>query len=138
MLVVDASVALSLIMDDEAEHLGDAFLKSLLDHDPIAPTLFWYEVRNALIMNERRKRHSTEDTAAFLSELRRLHIRIERSICSDHILTLAREHDLTVYDASYLSLAIKESAVLSSLDLKLNTAAEAENVELLPVLSSAA
>lgn len=138
MLVVDASVALSLIMDDEAGHVGDAFIRSLLDHDPIAPTLFWYEVRNALLMNERRGRHSADDTAAFLSELRRLHIRIERSICSDHILTLAREHGLTVYDASYLSLAIKESAIMSSLDRKLNVAAEAENVELLPLLASAA
>ncbi len=46
-------------------------------------------------------------------------------------MALARKHGLTVYDASYLELAQRESLVLATLDKDLIRAARAENIKLL-------
>lgn len=45
---------------------------------------------------------------------------------------LADRHGLTLYDASYLELAIRRGLPLASLDRKLRAAATAEDVPLLP------
>lgn len=47
-------------------------------------------------------------------------------------LKLAIKHRLSVYDATYLDLAIQESAVLVTLDNDLAAAAEREGVSFLP------
>ena len=44
------------------------------------------------------------------------------------MLTLARRHRLTAYDASYLALAIQEGVPLASLDRRLKEAAAAEGI----------
>ncbi|MDR1817177.1 MAG: type II toxin-antitoxin system VapC family toxin [Puniceicoccales bacterium] len=46
-------------------------------------------------------------------------------------LILARKHDIYLYDALYLELAIRKSAALATLDSKLIAAARAENVQVL-------
>ena len=48
-----------------------------------------------------------------------------------HVLTLARRHRLTVYDAAYLELAAREALPLATLDAQLATAAQAEQVALI-------
>jgi len=45
--------------------------------------------------------------------------------------TLARTHRLSVYDASYLELALREAAPLATLDIELAAAARAEGSELI-------
>ena len=45
-------------------------------------------------------------------------------------LSLAREHGLSVYDATYLELAMRRGLPLATLDEKLKTAAEAVGVPL--------
>ena len=47
------------------------------------------------------------------------------------VLTLARRHRLTVYDAAYLELAGPEALALATLDGELATAAQAERVALI-------
>jgi predicted nucleic acid-binding protein len=47
------------------------------------------------------------------------------------ILTLARRHGLTVYDASYLELAERSAAPLATLDVTLARAAQRENISLI-------
>jgi predicted nucleic acid-binding protein len=46
------------------------------------------------------------------------------------ILNLARDHNLSSYDASYLDLAIKKGLPLATLDKKMRKAAKSMNVEL--------
>jgi predicted nucleic acid-binding protein len=46
------------------------------------------------------------------------------------LLALARERQLTVYDAAYLELAIREGLPLATLDRALDEAAIAEGVTL--------
>ena len=47
------------------------------------------------------------------------------------MLTLARRHGLTVYDASYLELAERRTAPLATLDTALAQAAQRENISLI-------
>jgi len=46
---------------------------------------------------------------------------------------LADKHSLTVYDATYLELALRRFLPLASLDQELRRAAQAENVSLLGI-----
>ena len=85
---------------------------------PRAP--WWFEVRNRLIANERRGRITEGDTAAFLRGLSRLGVAVDRSPDEGAVLTLARRHRLTAYDASYLELSLRESLPLATLDRELD------------------
>jgi predicted nucleic acid-binding protein len=76
---------------------------------------------------ERAPRRLTEsDTAAFLRSLARLGVTVDRSPVEADVLTLARRHRLTVYDAAYLELARRDGMPLATLDTALATAARAE------------
>ena len=94
------------------------------------PVLWWFEVRNVLVVNERRGRIDTVGSAAFLAELEKLPILFDRQSHSETLLTLARAHRLTVYDAAYLELARRLDAPLATLDQKLAAAARAARVPL--------
>ena len=77
-------------------------------------------------MNERRKRITESDTGVFLRDLAGLRVRVDREPEESAILRLARTHGLSVYDASYLELALREAIPLVTLDAQLMTAARAE------------
>jgi len=47
------------------------------------------------------------------------------------VLTLARRHRLTVYDAAYLELALGEASPLATLDEALASAARAEGLSVI-------
>lgn len=66
-------------------------------------------MRNTLIINERRGRLAEADTAAFLRGLSRLGVIVDCLPGEAGVMTLARKHRLTVYDASYLELAQRET-----------------------------
>lgn len=45
----------------------------------IVPSLWWFEVRNSLLMAERRGRTTSEDVVSFLNSLDRMPIRVDRT-----------------------------------------------------------
>ncbi len=94
------------------------------------PSLWWFEVRNVLLVNERRGRLTERETAAFLHALSRLVITVDRSPGED-VLVLARRYGLTAYDAAYLELARREDLSFATLDRQLIEAARAERVTLI-------
>ncbi|HEY2660878.1 MAG TPA: type II toxin-antitoxin system VapC family toxin [Caulobacteraceae bacterium] len=128
--VVDASIAGCWAFEDEDHPMAAAALERLRTEDAIAPSLWWFEVRNLLLVNERRGRISEADMAAFLRRLSRLPITLGPRPDETQLLTLARRHRLTVYDAAYLELAQREDIVLATLDGALQRAAQAEGVAL--------
>ena len=129
--VLDASVTIVWAMKDEAHPLADLVLKQLDMEEALVPAIWWYEVRNILVINERRKRISESDASKFLRDLVDFPIRM--TDISDHsdLLKLARQFGISVYDAAYLELAIRERIPLATLDKALRTAAQAANVPLL-------
>jgi len=126
--VLDASVAACWAFNDEDHPIAAQALERLRTDEARVPTIWWFEVRNTLIVNERRARITQSDTTRFLRALARLPITIDRAPEEYAVLTLARTHRLTIYDTSYLELAQRETLPLATLDADLARAALAENI----------
>jgi predicted nucleic acid-binding protein len=129
--VLDASIAACWAFPDEQDSRADAAIARVRIEDAVVPSLWWFEVRNILVVNERRKRITESGTNSFLRELTRLRIRVDRAPEEDAVLRLARAHRLSVYDASYLELALREAIPMATLDGKLAGAAIAEGSKLI-------
>lgn len=84
-----------------------------------------------LVLGKRRGRLTERHTGRFLRDISRLAVTMDSSPDETHVLTLARRHRLTVYDAAYLELAAREALPLATLDAELATAAQAEQVALI-------
>ncbi len=129
--VLDASVTACWAFEDEGDVRAEKALELLNEDEAFAPSLWWFEIRNTLIVNERRGRKTVAQSASFLAQLARFPIQIDRSPHEADVLTLARRHRLTVYDAAYLELARRRREPLATLDRKLADAASAESVPLI-------
>jgi len=130
-LVLDASICGSWMLPDESHPLGVRALHRLVAEEAHVPGIWWFEVRNLLLVNERKGRGSVENTAAVLNDLKQLHIVEDTAPHSDAILNLAREHRLTFYDAAYLDLALRRGVTLATLDGRLSEAARVVGVRVL-------
>ena len=131
--VLDASVALAWAFADEQNPVADHAERLLKTGAETAyvPDLWWYEMRNILVVGERRGRISIAGTATFLREISQLRIEANTSRDDLPLLDLARRHNLTVYDAAYLALALREHLPLATLDENLQAAALAEGIAML-------
>lgn len=129
--VVDATIAGSWAFEDENNPDAALALEKVQSGSALVPVHWWFELRNALLINERRKRITGTGTSRFLRDIARFPITVDRSPDDAALLSLARRHGLTVYDAAYLELARREGLPLASLDGDLRKAAPAEGVPLL-------
>ena len=94
------------------------------------PLHWWFEVRNTMLMGERKNRISERMTTRSLGRLSLLPITVALTHdVADH-LDLARRRRLTFYDAAYLELARRKGLPLATLDRELVAAARSEGVEL--------
>ncbi len=128
--VLDASIALAWAFADEDDPRARAALARIRTDEALVPSIWWFEIRNTLVVNERRGRQTEADTAAFLRTLARLAVTIDRQPGEAEVLALARRHRLSVYDAAYLELAQRDSVPLATLDRKLVGAARSERLPL--------
>lgn len=55
-VVIDSSVAGCWVMPDEFSDIANNALDIALDEGMLSTPLFWFEFRNVLLVNERRKR----------------------------------------------------------------------------------
>jgi predicted nucleic acid-binding protein len=129
--VIDASVAVCWLMPDERHPIADATRKRITHDSAVAPVVWWYELRNIMIVNERRGRLDSTKTARALGLLRGLPVTVETDVEENALMQLARRHRLTVYDAAYLELALRKAHPLATLDAALAAAARAETVPLI-------
>ena len=128
--VLDASITACWAFQDEDHPDARLAFHQMRSQEAVVPCLWWFEVRNTLVVNERRRRMAESDTTAFLLSLSRLRIRIDRAPDESVVLRLARTHRLSVYDAAYLELAHREGLPLATLDADLKKAAAGEGVVL--------
>ena len=128
MLVLDASAIIGWIMPDETG----------LDLDPLiaqgtpllAPWLLWVELRNILVVSERRGRLPAGMGDQIADTVDALRIQLDSAPSSAVVMDLARRHGLSAYDALYLETALRHGAALATLDGRLRSAALAEGVRL--------
>ena len=126
----DASVTLSWAFEDEAGGYPDSVLEALSQDGAIVPVLWCYEVVNALVAGERKGRISSADGARFLTLLRELPIEFEAATFSglSGLVSLARDHGLSAYDAAYLDVSLRRGLPLATQDHSLIEAARRSGV----------
>lgn len=129
-VVVDPSAILGLAMEDEAADFAQSVLEAIERGGGLAPSIFWYELRNVLVVNERRSRITPEQTTTFLATLEDLPIQILDIPNDAGVLLLARRHLLSIYDSAYLELAARSGAPLATLDARLREVARALGIDL--------
>jgi predicted nucleic acid-binding protein len=128
--VVDASILAAWFLNEKTDPRVEAAFDTVTRVETRAPILLYYELRNALLVSERRNRITEAMSAAFLRDLALLPIRLELPAEDASLMTLARKRKLTAYDAAYLELAKREALPLATLDRALEKAAVAEGVAL--------
>ena len=131
--IVDASVAAVWMFEDESHPVADIALAEIRgDGDGFVPQHWYLEVRNALLMGERRGRVAHEDIGDRLSFLNGLTVQTDEDVNLDAVFHLARLYNVTMYDAMYLELAIRRRLPLATLDRRLARAASDAGVETMP------
>jgi len=135
--VLDASVALAWCFPDEGSPGVEKLLDFMADGSKaIVPAIWPLEIANALLTAERRKRLSMAQVTAVLRNLSLLPIAIDavqiESIFGD-VLAVARQGQLTEYDAAYLELALREALPLATLDDQLRRAARHAGISLVAI-----
>ena len=130
-IVIDVSIAAAWCFPDEQAAAAERVLEDLPRLGGVIPGLFWYEIRNVLIVNERRARIDRTDSARFLMRLRNLHLLHDEAHDEDAMMALARGHSLSAYDAAYLETALRRGDSLATLDRALASAATVEGVSVI-------
>ena len=128
MIVVDNSVYLAWCVGEESDLVATETVLRIANEGGVAPHIWWYELRNALLMNERRGRISSEQTSRILAASLALNVEIDENHDEIQLLDLARRFDLTAYDAAYLEVAFRRGLPLATFDRRLRKAAEAVGV----------
>ena len=129
-IVIDNSVFLAWCLGDEENPVATGAMQRVAEEGGVVPRIWWYELRNALLMNERRGRISPQQVSDTLADSLALGIVIDEEHDDSLILDFARRLKLTVYDAAYLEIAFRRSLPLATLDQRLREAAEPIGVEI--------
>lgn len=127
-VVIDCSVFLSWSLADEEEPVAVSTMNHVIATGGVVPKIWWYELRNALLMNERRGRITTQQLVETLADCSELGVETDDHHDDAVLLGLARQHTLTVYDAAYLEVASRRRLPLATLDRRLSAAARAADV----------
>ncbi len=133
--VLDASATLPWCFQDEATAWSAALLQALKNGDDARVPAHWaVEVSNAFLSALKRRRFAMADLQSFWNDLAQLPISVEPALSpaeAKSVLTLAANCNLTIYDATYLELAIRLSLPIATLDTALGRAASTYNVAVL-------
>ncbi len=132
-IVVDASVVLAWTFQDESNPYADSILGRLSQEEAVVPSLWQFELANSLVQAQRRGRASERDIVQLRKLIENMHVKTSFQsvdLVIRVVLELARSHRLTVYDAAYLEIAMREGLPLATLDDDLRAAAERVGVEL--------
>lgn len=130
-LVLDASVAIAWFVRKQATSYTDR-IRSMARREPLhVPAVWKLEVANALVMLERRGHVSDKAARTAAELLGDLVVTVHSDrLAVPELLELARTHDLSVYDASYLDLALSLRLPLACRDGPLQRALSGAGVRL--------
>lgn len=130
VFVLDASVSTSWLLDDELDPVAENAFERVSEDGVLVPQLWHFEVRNALISAERRRRIDAKGLDDRIRAIVELPVGTDTAPDLDVALALARAHELSFYDAIYLELALRSESPLATLDGGLAQAATMERVPL--------
>jgi predicted nucleic acid-binding protein len=132
--VADASVAIAWVHPAQATAETDAMLARLAEGDSlVVPALWPLEVANVLTVLRRRRKLTPDEARTAIEIIRDLPTVIDHeaaAIAFSRLVSLASEHELTVYDATYIELALRRQLPLASNDVPMKQAAIRAGVSL--------
>ena len=132
--VLDCSVAMTWLFQDEATPDTAKILRRLDAEAALVPAWLFLELANVMVVAERKGRITQRQTTEFVTELSKLNLDVDSESpqrAFEHLLPLCRAHELTSYDAMYLDLAVRRQLPLATLDRSLRKAAQKLGVKLL-------
>lgn len=118
---------------DETSDYADSVLVALEGKTILVPAVWSLEIANAVLVGERKKRLRQPEILRFTTLMKSLSVLQDIQSVSDNmsnVLPLAREYNLSAYDAAYLELSIRHSAPLATLDDRLEKAAKQAGVNI--------
>jgi len=133
--VLDGSMTLGFLLEDE-RFSGALEVLEEIEGGAVTyvPNLWWHETANGLLMSEKRKRSTQAGTVRSLQVIQDLPITVDEEPVAHaayNAVLLARQYGLTVYDATYLELAIRKGCALATADKRLAKAALEAGVTLM-------
>lgn len=130
-LVLDASVAIGWVVASQATTYTKRIRLRARREPYHVPSIFVVEITNVLVVLERRKILTERGAAAAADVLSRLNPVVhEPSLTVLQLRNLANRFGLTVYDATYLALALELHLPLACGDRPLKLALDAAGVKL--------
>lgn len=133
--VIDSSMALAWALPDETSDEAERFLSRMVTGNMFwVPALWWYEIANALLMAQRRKRLSEAGRIQLIELYRKLPIQTDMALDPDligRLHALSIEYNLSAYDAAYLELAQRKGLGLATVDRRLRSAGERAGMKLI-------
>lgn len=133
--IIDASVALAWVHPAQASLQTDNLLSELKgDVTLLVPSLWFLEVANALLVLERRRKLKPIERQEALARLVGMSLESDSEgamLALSKLSELAERHNVTVYDATYLELALRTNLPFGTKDSALRSAAKACGVDLL-------
>jgi predicted nucleic acid-binding protein len=133
-LILDSSATLAWVFPEERTDAILNVFKLVANEGAVIPELWRLEVANTLNVGIRRGRISQTNRSGILADLENLPISVDGETQKHtwgQTLDLADRHGLTVYDATYLELALRLALPLATLDEDLRNAAQHEGLALL-------
>ncbi|MCO5730663.1 type II toxin-antitoxin system VapC family toxin [Rhizobium sp. SSA_523] len=128
LLIIDASIAAAWLLPDEDNPRGQLWLERVITNGAFVPVIWHYEVRNVLRICERRGRLGSLAMTKALETIATLPITTGNLNGWDQVMRLSARHNLTIYDAAYLELALRLEGQLATFDRALAAAAHAHGV----------
>ncbi len=133
-VTVDASVSLSLVLRDENPTPFRDLLEAAIAGDVLLVTApHWpLEVGNGILGAVRRRRLSLADAQRADSRLLEHPIVVRPHLPFEELLARAATDELSVHDAAYLAIAIRDGARLATTDRRLANAAASHRLLFAP------
>lgn len=132
-LVLDASVAISAVLEEDKSDLARAILLRVAEAGATVPNLWHLEVGHTLLIAERRRKIDVMRRQEIQTLLLDLPITVDPETSSRAMrdtAALATQYRLTVYDAAYLELSHRLELPLATFDGDLRRAARTLSVAL--------
>lgn len=133
--VLDSSALLAMLLPDEQSAAMDEVAEALVSSPAQVPVIWPLEVRNALLSALRARRIAPREFEERVALLEELPIEVDPGAgpgVLSRTIQIARKHDISAYDASYLELAGRLGLPLATLDRRLRKAGASLKVPLLP------
>ncbi|MBE9549641.1 MAG: type II toxin-antitoxin system VapC family toxin [Proteobacteria bacterium] len=131
MFILDCSVCMAWCFEGENSQYSDVVLECLKTQTALVPQLWHLEIINVLLVAERKKRITSSTAEEFLTILQSMNIQTDSIVISlaDHkSISLARDHQLSTYDMTYLALAQREQLPIATNDNKLKQVVKSLNL----------